>query len=230
VAEVILALDVPNPDEALRFLDRVPDLRWVKVGPVLLTRAGAPFVQEVRRRRLRVFIDLKWHDIPNTVAGAVEAAREMGVSMATVHCLGGTGMLERAARAAGDELALVGVTVLTAHSAESYSRALGRELVDLRAEVHRLAREAQDAGLAGVVCSPQETALVRQALGPEALVVVPGIRGRADASGDQVRVSTAGDAAAQGASHLVVGRPILQADDPAAAFRDLVAEARCTGG
>jgi len=229
VADVILALDVPQPDEALRLLDRIPELEWVKVGPVLLTRAGAPFVQELRRRHLRVFLDLKWHDIPNTVAGAVEAAREMGVAMATVHTLGGTGMLERAAHAAGDELALLGVTVLTAHSAESYGRAVGRDRVDLAAEVRRLARAAQDAGLAGVVCSPQETALARQALGPGALVVVPGIRGRNDASGDQVRVSTAGDAAAHGATHLVVGRPILQAADPAAAFRALAAEAACPG-
>jgi orotidine-5'-phosphate decarboxylase len=229
MAEVILALDLPNPDEARRLLDRIPDLGWVKVGPVLLTRAGAPFVQELRRRRLQVFLDLKWHDIPNTVAGAVDAARDMGVAMATVHTLGGSGMLERAARAAGDELPLLGVTVLTAHDAESYSRAVGRDRVDLAAEVRRLAGEARRAGLAGVVCSSQETALVHEVLGPGALVVVPGIRGRHDASGDQVRVSTAGDAAAQGATHLVVGRPILQAADPAAAFRTLVAEAACAG-
>ncbi len=228
MAELILALDL-DPDAGLRLLDRIPDLRWVKVGSVLLTRSGAPFVQELRRRRLQVFLDLKWHDIPNTVAGAVDAAREMGVAMATVHTLGGPGMLERAARAAGDELALLGVTVLTAHDAESYGRAVGRDGVDLAAEVRRLAGEAQRAGLAGVVCSPQETALVREALGPRGLVVVPGIRGRHDASGDQVRVSTAGDAAARGATHLVVGRPILQAADPAAAFRALAAEATCTG-
>jgi orotidine-5'-phosphate decarboxylase len=227
MAEVILALDVPQPDDALRLLDRLPELRWVKVGPVLLTCAGALFVQELRRRRLRVFLDLKWHDIPNTVAGAVEAARDMGVAMATVHALGGFAMMERAARAAGNELALLGVTVLTAHDAASYARALGRPSVDLGAEVRRLAGEAKHAGLAGVVCAPDETALVRAELGPAALVVVPGIRGRNDASGDQVRVSTAGDAAAQGATHLVVGRPILQAADPAAAFRSLAAEATC---
>jgi orotidine-5'-phosphate decarboxylase len=229
VAEVILALDVPVPDEALRLLDRLPGLQWVKVGPVLLTRAGASFVQELRRRHLKVFLDLKWHDIPNTVAGAVEAAREMGVAMATVHTLGGQGMLERAARAAGDELALLGVTVLTAHDAESYGRAVGRDRVDLAAEVRRLAGNAERAGLAGVVCSPQETALVRETLRASALIVVPGIRGRNDASGDQVRVSTAGDAAAQGATHLVVGRPILHASDPAAAFDALRAEAACAG-
>ncbi len=229
MAEVILALDLPGADDALRLLDRVPDLRWVKLGPVLLTHAGAPFVQELRRRRLQVFLDLKWHDIPTTVAGAVEAARAMGVAMATVHTLGGSGMLERAARAAGDELALLGVTVLTAHDAASYGRAVGRTGVDLSAEAHRLAGEAQRAGLAGVVCSPWETATVRRALGPTALVVVPGIRLEGEASGDQVRVSTAGDAAAQGATHLVVGRPILQAADPAATFRTLSAEATCAG-
>jgi orotidine-5'-phosphate decarboxylase len=229
VAEVILALDVPQPDEALRLLDRVPTLQWVKVGPMLLTRAGASFVQELRRRRLKVFLDLKWHDIPNTVAGAVEAAREMGVAMATVHTLGGQGMLEHAARAAGDELALLGVTVLTAHDATSYGRAVGRDRVDLAAEVRRLAVDAERAGLAGVVCSAREAPLVREVLRPAALVVVPGIRGRNDTSGDQVRVSTAGDAAALGATHLVVGRPILQAPDPAAAFEALRAEAVCGG-
>ncbi|HEU5171046.1 MAG TPA: orotidine-5'-phosphate decarboxylase, partial [Gemmatimonadales bacterium] len=219
MAEIVLALDLGSPDEGLRFLDRIPDLRWVKVGPVLLTCAGAPFVQELRRRRLRVFLDLKWHDIPSTVAGAVEAARELGVAMATVHTLGGVGMLERAARAAGDDLALLGVTVLTAHDAATYGEAVGRESVALDAEVRRLAGLAARAGLRGVVCSSHETTLVREVLGPSALVVVPGIRGRRDASNDQVRVSTAGDAAARGATHLVVGRPLLHAADPAAAFR-----------
>jgi len=227
MAEVILALDLPRSDSALALLDRIPSLEWVKVGPRLLTGAGASFVHELRRRHLMVFMDLMGHDIPNRVAGAVDAARDLGVSMATVHTLGGLGMLERAARAAGDELALLGVTVLTAHDAESYGRAVGRDQVDLAAEVCRLAGDAERAGLAGVVCSPQETALVRRTLGPKALIVVPGIRGRNDPSGDQVRVSTAGDAAAHGATHLVVGRPILHAADPAAAFEAIRAEAAC---
>jgi orotidine-5'-phosphate decarboxylase len=228
MAEVILALDLPTAGEALRLLDRIPDLHWVKAGPVVLTRAGAPFVQELRRRGLKVFLDLKWHDIPNTVAGAVEAARELGVTMATVHALGGHAMMEAAARAAGDELALLGVTVLTAHDAASYGAATGRDEVDLAAEVGRLARLARQAAMAGVVCSPSEIGLVRSAIGPAALVVVPGIRSRHDASDDQTRVSTAGDAAARGATHLVVGRPILRAADPAAAFRALVGEATCS--
>ncbi|HEU4587583.1 MAG TPA: orotidine-5'-phosphate decarboxylase [Gemmatimonadales bacterium] len=225
MAEIVLALDVPTPDDGLRMLDRIPDLRWVKVGSVLMTRAGAPFVRELASRGLRVFLDLKWHDIPNTVAGAVTAARELGVAMATVHTLGGHGMLESAARAAGGELALVGVTVLTSHDAESYGRATGRGGVDLLAEVGRLAGVAKGAGLAGVVCSPQETAVVRAALGPKALIVVPGIRRASDPAGDQVRVSTAADAARAGATHLVVGRPLLQAPDPAAVFTELAAEA-----
>jgi orotidine-5'-phosphate decarboxylase len=227
VADVILALDLPQPDAALGLLDRIPSLEWVKVGPVLLTRAGASFVHELRRRRLKVFLDLKWHDIPNTVAGAVEAARDLGVNMATVHTLGGMEMLEHAARAAGDELALLGVTVLTAHDADSYARAVGRDRVDLSAEVRRLAADAERAGLGGIVCSPQEAELARRMLRPSALIVVPGIRAGNQSSGDQVRVSTAGDAAARGATHLVVGRPILQAGDPAAAFEALKAEATC---
>ena len=227
MADIVLALDVPHPDDACRLLDRIPGLGWVKVGPVLFTRTGASFVQELRQRRLKVFLDLKWHDIPNTVAGAVEAARDLGVAMVTVHTLGGREMLEGAARVAGDALAVVGVTVLTAHDAASYGLAAGREAPDLRGEVTRLAGEARRAGLAGVVCSAHEAAAVRAALGAEALIVVPGIRGRGAASGDQVRVSTAGDAAASGATHLVVGRPILQAPDPAAAFRALATEAAC---
>ena len=227
MAEIVLALDLRSVEDARRLLDRLPELRWVKIGPVLLTRVGAPFVQELAHRRLEVFLDLKWHDIPNTVAGAVEAARELGVSMVTVHTLGGRSMLEHAARAAGDALAVVGVTVLTAHDAASYGLALERGQVDLATEVTRLAGEARRAGLAGVVCSPHEIEAVRAVLGPEAVIVVPGIRAPGEVSGDQVRVSTAGDAAARGATHLVVGRPILQAADPGAVLRALSAEAAC---
>src|SRR5690606_29983041 len=114
MAEVIVALDLPRAREALRLLDRLPDARWVKVGPVLLTREGTGLTRELVDRQLSIFLDLKWHDIPNTVAGAVSAARELGVAMATVHTLGGSAMMEAAAAAAGD-LGLVGVTVLTSH-------------------------------------------------------------------------------------------------------------------
>ena len=227
MAEIVLALDLPEPDAALRLLDRLPTLAWVKVGPILMTRAGAPFVQQLTARGLRVFLDLKWHDIPSTVAGAVSAAPALGVSLATVHTLGGSAMLQAAARASGDQLALVGVTVLTSYDEASYAQAIGRSDVSLDAEVARLAGVARTAGLHGVVCSPREIGLVRREWSGSPLIVVPGIRRRSDPPGDQIRVSTAGDAARDGATHLVVGRPLLHANDPAAVLRELSEEAGC---
>jgi orotidine-5'-phosphate decarboxylase len=229
VAELILALDVPHGAAALGLLDRLPDVRWVKVGPVLMTREGPEFVRELVGRSLQVFLDLKWHDIPNTVAEAVAGARELGVAMATLHTVGGAAMMQAATAAAGGALALVGVTVLTSHDAASYGRAVGRDDVDLDSEVLRLASEARRAGLAGVVCSPREVALVRDRLGGGVRIVVPGIRRRSDAGDDQARVATAADAAAAGATHLVVGRPVVQAADPAAAFGEFLEEAQCAG-
>lgn len=227
MAEVILALDLPNGSEAMRLLDRLPEARWVKVGSILMTREGAPFVRALIGRGHRVFLDLKWHDIPNTVAGAVMAARELGVSMATVHALGGRTMMEAAAVAAGGDVALVGVTVLTSHDVASYGRATGRREVNLGDEAVRQAEEAASAGLAGVVCSSAEVASVRRVLPEDALVVVPGIRSETDTVGDQVRVATAKEAVRAGATHLVVGRPVLHAPDPADALRRLLEEARC---
>jgi orotidine-5'-phosphate decarboxylase len=227
MAEVILALDLPSGAEAMRLLDRLPEARWVKVGSILMTREGAPFVRALIGRGHRVFLDLKWHDIPNTVSGAVRAARELGVTMATVHTLGGRTMMEAATEAAGGVLELVGVTVLTSHDEVSYARAVGREDVAMGEEVARLADEAVAAGLAGVVCSPGEVEGVRRILPDGARIVVPGIRAESDAAGDQVRIATAGAAAAAGATHLVVGRPILLAADPAAALARLAAEADC---
>jgi orotidine-5'-phosphate decarboxylase len=229
MSELVLALDVPHGAAVLPLLDRLPDLRWVKVGPVLMTREGPALVRTLIQRDLKVFLDLKWHDVPNTVAGAVTAARELGVSMATVHTLGGRTMLEAAAVAAGSDLALVGVTVLTSHDPTGYARAVGRSEVDLSHEVERQALTAAEAGLRGVVCSPQEVSLLRRRLGPDLYIVVPGIRRRSDPLGDQVRVATAKDAVNNGATHLVVGRPVLQAPDPAAAFEEFLKEARCIG-
>jgi orotidine-5'-phosphate decarboxylase len=227
VAEVIVALDLPHGAEAIRLLDRLPDAQWVKVGSILMTREGAPLVRALIGRGHRVFLDLKWHDIPNTVAGAVMAARELGVSMATVHTLGGRTMMEAAAVAAGGDLALVGVTVLTSHDAGSYGRATGRGQVNLTEEARRQAAEVMAAGLAGVVCSSAEVASVRQVLPANALAVVPGIRRETDPPGDQVRVATAREAVQAGATHLVVGRPVLHAADPADALKRLLEEARC---
>ena len=225
MADVILALDVPGAEEALRFA-ALPGLRWVKVGSILFTREGPPLVRELRARGLEVFLDLKWHDIPNTVAGAVERAAELDVAMATVHILGGSAMLRAAAAASagGGRPALVGVTVLTSHGAAEYAEALGRDTL-LGVEAVRLVRLGMSAGLRGVVCSPLEVAEVRAAAGPAAWLVVPGIREPEAARDDQVRTATAGAAARAGATHLVVGRPILQAADPAGALRRLTEEA-----
>jgi orotidine-5'-phosphate decarboxylase len=224
VAEVVLALDLPGPD-ARRLLDRLPEVRWVKVGSILFGREGPGLVRDLAGRGLRVFLDLKWHDIPNTVSGAVEAARELGVSMATVHALGGRAMMEAAAKAAGQTMGLVGVTVLTSHGPDDYAQSLGRTGVQLSVEVDRLASSARAAGLRGVVCSAHEAKRVRTLLGEAGWVVVPGIRQAGDAAGDQTRTATPAEAARAGATHLVVGRPILQAPDPLGVFREMAAQA-----
>lgn len=227
MAEVIVALDLPTGAEAQRLVERLPAESWVKVGSILMTREGSPLVRALIARGHRVFLDLKWHDIPNTVAGAVRSARELGVAMATVHTLGGRAMMEAATGAAGGELALVGVTVLTSHDEASYGRAIGRDEVPLAEEVARLTDEAVAAGLDGVVCSPAEIEVVRRMVPEGGRIVVPGIRSQTDPVNDQARVASAGAATAAGATHLVVGRPILQAADPAGALARLVAEADC---
>jgi len=220
MAEVILALDLPSGRDALALLDRLPALRWVKVGSILMTREGPALVRELAQRGLAVFLDLKWHDIPHTVAGAVTAARGLGVGMATVHTLGGEAMMRAAVQAAGAGLGMVGVTVLTSHDAAGYSAATGRTAVGLGEEVVRQAGNALAAGLRGVVCSPLEVGLVRAAIPAGGWIVVPGIRRPSDRAGDQARTLGPAEAARAGATHLVVGRPILEAADPGAALAE----------
>ncbi len=229
MAELIVAFDLPSGKEALALAARLPGLKWAKLGPVLLVRDGGgnAVVREFTARGIRVFLDLKWHDIPNTVGAAVTAARELGVAMATVHCLGGRTMLEAAARAAGPELPLVGVTVLTSHDAADLESVLGRGVPDIGFESERLARAAVHAGLRGVVASGQEVGLLREALGPTPWIVVPGVRMPGDAAGDQSRTVAPEEAVRRGATHLVVGRPITAAPDPVAAYQRL---AEATGG
>lgn len=220
MADLIVAFDQPTARDALALADRLPGLEWAKIGAVLYVREGPALIREFQSRRVRVFLDLKWHDIPSTVAGAVAAARDLAVDMATLHCLGGRAMLETAARAA-EGLALVGVTVLTSHDAASLASVLGRPVPDVAGETERLARLALSAGLRGVVASGHEVMLLRRALGSGPWIVVPGVRREADPHGDQSRTVTPAAAVMAGATHLVVGRSITHAADPAAAFRDI---------
>ena len=222
MVELIVAFDVPSGRAALELADRLPGLRWAKIGPVLYVREGPALMREFIARGIRVFLDLKWHDIPSVVAGAVEAARVEGAAMATVHALAGPAVLGAAAQAAGD-LSLLGVTVLTSHDAGEFERVVGRGVPDLALEAERLARLAVAAGCRGVVASGHELTLLRAALGPAPWIVVPGIRAPEDAPGDQARTVTAADAARCGATHVVVGRPITRAGDPVAVYQRLMA-------
>jgi orotidine-5'-phosphate decarboxylase len=221
MTELIVAFDVPTGREALDLAARLRGLRWAKIGPVLHVREGPALVREFTARGIRVFLDLKWHDIPSMVAGAVDAARLQGASMATVHALAGPKVLAAAARAAGD-LSLVAVTVLTSHDAGDFERVVGRGVPDLAVEAERLARLAVAAGCRGVVASGHELTLLRSALGPAPWIVVPGIRAPEDDAGDQARTVTAAEAARGGATHVVVGRPITRAADPVGVYQRLM--------
>jgi len=217
-------VDESHVDRCRRALAaRLPGLRWAKLGPALYVREGPALVREFAARGVRVFLDMKWHDIPTSVARAVDAARDLGVGMATVHCLGGEAMLMAAGAAArGSGLQLVGVTVLTSHDAAGLGQVLGRGVPDLGAEAVRLAKGAVAAGLRGVVASGQELALLRAALGADPWLVVAGVRLPGDAAGDQARTVTPTDGARLGASHLVAGRSITAAPDAVAVYRRVV--------
>ncbi len=222
MAEVIVALDHRCGDEALACTQAIEGLAWVKVGSVLFTAEGPRLIDRLKQRGFKVFLDLKWHDIPNTVAGAVRSAAAVGVDMATVHALGGEEMLEAASSATGD-MKLVAVSVLTSHSASGFGRIVNRT-VDLGTEVARLAAQAVAAGVDGMVCSAFEIQRVADVVGEEGFIVVPGIRPRGSDVGDQKRVADPRTAVDDGATHLVVGRPIICAEKPGEAFRKILEE------
>jgi orotidine-5'-phosphate decarboxylase len=227
MAEIIVALDLPTAAEALSLVDRLGDsVGFYKVGAPLFTRVGPAIVEELNRRDKRVFLDLKYHDIPNTVAQAVSAAAELGISLLTIHASGGSSML-RAAREAlpiGEGPRLVGVTLLTSFSAADVEEVWDKELRSLREEVARLAAVAADAGLDGVVASALEAEALKRRHGPDFLVITPGIRPAGHLAGDQQRIATPADAVRAGSDYLVVGRPVLTAADPNAVVETILAQ------
>lgn len=229
MAEIIVALDLPTAPEALSLVDRLGDaVGFYKVGAPLFTRVGPAIVEELNRRGKRVFLDLKYHDIPNTVAQAVSAAAELEISLLTIHASGGSAML-RAARevvARGEGPRLVGVTLLTSFSAADVEEVWDKELRSLREEVARLAAVAAEAGLDGVVASALEAEALKRRHGPEFLVVTPGIRPAGHLAGDQARIATPADAVRAGSDYLVIGRPVLTAEDPNGVIDTILAQMR----
>ena len=223
---LIVALDFPDAQSALAAAGAVGKAASTfKVGKQLFTAEGPQVVKDLVAAGRRVFLDLKFHDIPDTVAGAVASAAELGVDLLTVHASGGRKMLESAVKASGNSTArpnILAVTVLTSLDDSDLADVGIRD--SALEQVLRLARLAKSAGCAGVVASPLEAVELRRELGPDFLIVTPGVRPAGEPAGDQARVSTPAQAITAGASHIVVGRPITGSKDPAGAARAIVAE------
>jgi len=223
---LIIALDYSSLDAALCMADQLDPKRCrVKVGKELFTRSGPAVLEALHGRGFEIFLDLKFHDIPNTVAGAVQAAAEQGVWMVNVHASGGRKMMEAAAKRLDDHglsTHLIAVTVLTSMQSED----LHEVGIAATPEEHvlRLAALTQQSGLGGVVCSAQEAAQIKALCGDDFLKVTPGIRPSFAAANDQQRIMTPSDAMRVGSTHLVVGRPVTQAEEPMMALAAIEAE------
>lgn len=214
---LIVALDVKSNAAALRLVERLGDaVSFYKVGSPLFTRSGPDIVKQLKQAGKRVFLDLKYHDIPNTVSSAVRAAADLGVDLLTIHSSGGAAMINAARDAAGDDgPRILAVTVLTSFGGDDAEQVWGKQINSLREEVMRLAQLAADAGAHGVIASPLEAEGLKRRHGSGFLVVTPGIRPAGAERGDQVRTATPADAIKAGADYLVVGRPVIEAENPA---------------
>jgi len=222
---LIVALDFPDSRAALELLGKLdPTLCRVKVGKEMFTRYGPDLVKQIGKTGFEIFLDLKFHDIPNTVAGAVAAAADLGVWMVNVHAGGGRVMMEAARKALGEHPStlLIAVTVLTSMSAQDLAETGVPATPE--SQVVRLATLARNSGMHGVVCSAREITPLRQQLGNDFLLVTPGIRPAGDSAGDQKRTETPASALAMGSAYLVIGRPVTQATDPLAKLKSIQQE------
>ncbi|MFU8781419.1 MAG: orotidine-5'-phosphate decarboxylase [Kiritimatiellia bacterium] len=220
---LIVALDVPNANQIPDVVKKLPaEVSFYKVGLELYTAAGPAALTYLKDAGKQVFLDLKLHDIPRTVARSVESATTLGVDLLTVHACGGRAMLEAATEAAKDRLNIVAVTVLTSLD-QSDLASIGVQRA-LREHILALGKLAIDSGVPGLVCSPLETRSFRETLGQEPILITPGIRPAGAEAGDQKRIATPAMAAADGSSYIVVGRPILEASNPGLAAEQILAE------
>lgn len=223
-SKIIVALDYSNEEQALDFVNKVtPDLCKLKVGKELFTTAGPRFVEKIVEQGFDVFLDLKFHDIPNTVMKACHAAADLGVWMVNVHALGGKTMMQAAKEGVShSSTKLIAVTILTSMGQDDLNQ-IGIQ-TEVKDQVVNLAALANDSGLDGVVCSAKEVSVLRKNLGNDFLLVTPGIRPKGNETSDQKRVMTPSEAINAGSSYLVIGRPITQSDSPVKTLENIINE------
>ena len=221
---VIVPLDVPDLSAAIALVKTLPEVNFWKVGLELFVATGAEILRYLKKQNKQIFLDLKFHDIPNTVAGACRSAKEYDVDLLTMHATAGTQAMQRAKEALGNSnTKLIAITVLTSLSPENLREDLKVSL-DLAAFAQQMATLAKDAGLDGAVCSPHEAKALRELTGEDFTLVCPGVRPTWAQTGDQQRIMTPSDAIQQGANHLVIGRPITKAADPQVAWQKIQTE------